>query len=100
MVAPAAERGQMTVADALSRKSLGKGVPIELRRRPRARDRSHVDDQIDVRLPKQRDELGDRPRRMTDREYCRARRRSADRDLGPDGWSDPITLSAHDAHLR
>ena len=58
----------MPVADAVGGEGVRQRVPVELRRRPRARDRAHVHEQRDVDLPQERHEFGEGPRGVADGE--------------------------------
>lgn len=68
MVTSAPKGGQMSVTHAVGRERLGEGVALELRIGMRARDRSHVGDQLHVELSEQRHEVGRRSRRVADGE--------------------------------
>ena len=57
MMTPSAERAQMPVADILRGKRDGQRVTVELRRRSRARERSHIYYHCDINLPQKRHEL-------------------------------------------
>jgi len=50
-------------------------ISVELRVCPRARDRAHIDEQINGHLLKQSHKFADRPRRMADRKDRRYRLR-------------------------
>ncbi len=63
-----AEGADVPIADAGRGERLRQRIRIELRVGTRARHRTHIDQQIDPGLAQQRDELGDAPGRMPDRE--------------------------------
>jgi hypothetical protein len=50
-VAQTAKGGQMTVCDPSVDERFREGIGVELGIRPRARDRAHIDEQIDRSLP-------------------------------------------------
>src|SRR5665213_1296010 len=50
-------------------------ISVELRVCPRARDRAHIDEQINGHLLKQSHKFANRPRRMANRKDCRNRLR-------------------------
>ena len=66
--AKAAELRDMLVANLLRPQHSREGFAVELRIGPRSRHRPHVDDEIDMGLPKQIDEFDDRSGGVTDRE--------------------------------
>ena len=70
LAAQAAEFGDVDVADLRRRETVRQAIAIELRVGARARDRAHVDDEIDGRFPQQIDKCFDRPGRMADGEEC------------------------------
>jgi hypothetical protein len=63
----------MAVGDPSVNERCRESIGVELRIRPRARDRAHIDEQIHGHLPEQSDELGDCARRMAYREERRHR---------------------------
>ena len=68
---------QMSIRYFRTTECFRESIGVELRICPRARDRTHIDEQIDVHLLEQTQEFGDRTRRMTyreDRRYLLGRR--------------------------
>ena len=63
----------MTVGDPSINERFRESISVELRIRPRARDRAHIDEQIHGHLPEQSHKFFDRARRMAYREDCRHR---------------------------
>ena len=53
---------QMSVGYPSTRERFGESLGVELRICPRARDRTHIDEQIDAYLLEQRQEFADRTR--------------------------------------
>jgi len=70
-VAQTAQGGQMTVRDPSVNENFRESIGVELRIRPRARDRAHIDEQIHGHLPEQSYKFGDCAGRMAYREDCR-----------------------------
>jgi hypothetical protein len=65
-MAPSAERREVPITNAGRGERVRQRIDIELWIGTRARDRPHINQQIDRGLLQQRDELGQRAGRMTD----------------------------------
>jgi hypothetical protein len=74
---------QMTVGDPSIQERFRESISVELRIRPRARDRAHIDEQVHGHLPEQSYKFFDRARRMAYREDCRHRLGLSHRILAP-----------------
>src|ERR1700730_6161521 len=82
LVAQTAKGGQMTIRDPSVNEHFRESIGVELRIRPRAWDRAHINEQIDGHLPEQSHKFGDCAGRMAYREDRRYHRGLSGRFLG------------------